>query len=228
VRLPSAKIYEVTFSKSSPVGLYAATSEGLFESADEGKHWLQVNGIGSGKAVYKVAFHPSDNQWITALSADGILLSQDQGKIWERCNLQIGDYQFLDIALVSTSPVQIMAATSRGLFTSRDGGKNWELSNGELENIPINQIIAAPSDPSELYLFSRRYSQLFHSIDYGKTWNRFDSRGLETIRPLGILVSPVESGKYFALSENQGIFQYVPEPQEGSFLLRKDIVPGHQ
>ena len=103
-----------------------------------------------------------------------------------------------------------MAATSRGLITSQDAGKSWILSGGELENIPINQIIVSPSDPSELYLLSRGYSQLFRSTDYGKTWNRFDSRGLETIRPLGIWMNPSESGKFFALTENQGIFQYVP------------------
>jgi len=210
VRLPAAKIYEVAFSKSSPALLYVASSEGLFESADEGKHWQQINGTGSKRAVYKVAFHPTDPQWIAVLSADGILVSQDQGKSWEKSNLQIGDYQFLDIALVPTSPVQVMAATSRGLFTSLDAGKNWKLSDGEIENIPINQIVVSPSDASELYLLSRHYSQLFHSTDYGKTWNRFDSRGLQTIRPLGISMNPGESGKFFALTENQGIFQYVP------------------
>ena len=80
VRLPAVKIYEVTFSKSSPAGLYAATAEGLFESADQGKHWQQINGIGSRNAVYKVAFHPTDPQWMAVISAEGMLLSQDQGK----------------------------------------------------------------------------------------------------------------------------------------------------
>ena len=211
MRLPAAKIYEVTFSKSSPASLYAATSEGLFESADQGKHWQQINGTGSGNAVYKVAFHPTDPQWMAVLSANGLLISQDQGKVWEKSNLQIGDYQVLDIDLVPTSPVQIMVATLRGLFTSQDAGKSWKSSDGELQNIPINQIIVSPSDASELYLLSRGYSQLFHSTDYGKTWNRFDSRGLETIRPLGIWMSPKESGKLFALTANQGIFQYVSD-----------------
>ena len=210
VRLPAVKIHEVTFSKSSPAGLYAATSEGLFESADQGKHWQQVNGIGSGNAVYKVAFHPTDPHWMAVLSANGLLISQDQGKVWEKSHLQIGDYQVLDIDLVPTSPVQLMAATSRGLVVSQDAGKSWKLSDGELENIPINQIIVSPSDPSELYLLSRGYSQLFRSTDYGKTWNRFDSRGLETVRPLGIWMNPRESGMFFALTANQGIFQYVP------------------
>ncbi|MFN8008196.1 MAG: hypothetical protein U0V70_14465 [Terriglobia bacterium] len=210
VKLPAAKIFEVAFLKSSSSTLYAASSEGLFVSTDEGKRWQQVNVAGTRKAVYKVVIHPSDPDMIGLISADGIFISQDKAKTWEKANLQIGDYQIHDLALIAGAPTQIMAATSRGLFTSVDGGKSWNLVDGDLQNIPINQIVVSQADPSELYLLSRHYSQIFRSTDYGKTWTRLDSRGLENIRPLAIATTGRESARIFALSENQGIFEYIP------------------
>ncbi|MBI2818422.1 MAG: transcriptional regulator, partial [Acidobacteria bacterium] len=105
--------------------IYAATSEGVFESND-GREWRKLPLSPSSNGLYAVASFGVQNQNLLVATSLGLILSHDHGRSWNEIWLD-GDrsIRINEIAPNPVRPSEVFAATEAGLFRSVDGGLNW-------------------------------------------------------------------------------------------------------
>ena len=70
------------FDPANPSIVYAATENGIFRSADSGRHW-SAGDSPTGIAVTDIAISSSDPQKVYASTFFGIFKSSDRGVTWK-------------------------------------------------------------------------------------------------------------------------------------------------
>jgi photosystem II stability/assembly factor-like uncharacterized protein len=142
---------------------YAATDEGLFISADEGKHWYGEPVEGENDLIAVNNFGGT----LALVSPRRAFLSQDQGKTWTEMTMPpyvTGVYN------LTLAPEQVLwMATREGALRSADGGKTWEHVLGGL---PARHVFAVNYDPAGQRLLATALHAhgVFESKDGGHTW----------------------------------------------------------
>jgi len=215
VRLPETKIYDVRFSTAASTRLYAATTQGLFQSSDTGVTWKKIPGPLSSEAVYRLVLHPSDPKWIIAQTSKRIYISEDQGATWTETRLGDSSTTVNDLSF-GWAQGRILAGTSHGLFESIDGGKSWSLSMSGLPMIPVNQFCVSRRQPSLIYFLSHTDNQVYRSTNGGKSWTRFDDGGLKGLSIQSLALQDSQMDDLFVLTENQGVLIYRPNSASSS------------
>ncbi len=77
----STTVYSVATHQSDPTTMYAATKDGLWKSTNEGKSWVTLDGMTSGRRFSAIAIDPSDAKHLFAATEDGVVFeSYDAGK----------------------------------------------------------------------------------------------------------------------------------------------------
>jgi photosystem II stability/assembly factor-like uncharacterized protein len=209
MRLPETKIFDVRFSAAAPNVVYAATAQGLFESADNAVTWKRSQGPVSSVAVYKVWLHSTDPNWIIAQSSNHFYVSGDRGRSWNETSLGNKSTRVNDLAFGNVQG-RIFAGTSHGLFESLDGGKSWSPAAGGLPMIPVNQFCVSRKQSSLMYFLSHADNQVYRSTDGGERWTRFDDGGLKGLSIQSLASSASQMDDLFVLTENQGVLIYRP------------------
>jgi photosystem II stability/assembly factor-like uncharacterized protein len=141
----------------------AATSTGLFVSADLGESWRQESlpGIGvpisisvAGKVVAVAGQH------MVAVSVNG-------GESWLPSKTLDADFAINSVAVDNSGDIWLGART--GLFRSTDAGDSWKrISSLRLANILTVQL---DSENHRVLATSGSSTNVFESGDNGKTWN---------------------------------------------------------
>ena len=194
--LKSATIGALAVAPSDPNVVYAGTGEttiridvsygdDMYKSTDAGRTWVHI-GLENSKHIGEIRVHPTNPEHLyVAVFGDafgaseerGVYRSLNGGNTWERVLSQNNETGAIDISLDPRNPRVIFAAfwqAHRKLWTIESGGPG---------------------------------SALFRSMDGGDTWENVSANpgfadGL--LGKMGVAVSPVRSGRVFALVEASG------------------------
>ena len=163
----------------------------MYKSTDAGRTWVHI-GLENSKHIGEIRVHPTNPEHLyVAVFGDafgaseerGVYRSLNGGNTWERVLSQNNETGAIDISLDPRNPRVIFAAfwqAHRKLWAIESGGPG---------------------------------SALFRSMDGGDTWENVSANpgfadGL--LGKMGVAVSPVRSGRVFALVEASGRKSAVP------------------
>lgn len=141
--------------------------EALWKSVDSGAHWFQPNNgpVGPGNLLW-VTVDPARHERLYAALDVGVARSTDGGATW-RLGTGLA-HPASRVVAVRRPAGTAFAATGVGLFRTTDGGNSWSRVTG-LPAAPVEELLAAPSDPQVLYaLVSGR--GLYRTKDGGASW----------------------------------------------------------
>ncbi len=148
----------------------AATTTGIYESANQGITWKGGQVLGQTDFVSVRA----EGSTVVAATRSSVLVSNDTGSTWARAGLPTYVVSIRSAAIASDS--QIMIASREGAFRSGDGGATWEhVVNG----LPGKDITSVSFDPTHKRLLatSDMTGVIFESRDGGRSWQRGPDSG---------------------------------------------------
>jgi hypothetical protein len=133
----------------SPASLYAATSVGIFRSADAGATWTTALNALTGRFVSALIASGSTLNLCAETSDGGLFRSSDGGVTWIAADppLPISSVQALAFDPRSSA---VFAGTDQGVFRSTDGGATWSAVNTGLTTLYV-QTLALDSAREILY-----------------------------------------------------------------------------
>jgi photosystem II stability/assembly factor-like uncharacterized protein len=174
----------------SPETWFAATSQGLFSSVDEGQSW-------SGGAVLGqrdfVAVHAA-GQIVVAITPATLVVSRDRGRHWYAPNLPDNIAPLTGVALGSQASIWL--ASRGGAYGSRDGGETWEHAINGIDALDVTSMVY---DSDNRRLLATTVTGAFESTDLGRTWHR---TGEPTARLRGISLG---GGRLYARTDFDGV-----------------------
>ena len=152
-----------------PSTLYVVSQPGpLWKSVDSGSQWFRPNNgpVGPGNLLW-IAVDPARHERLYAALDVGVARSTDGGVTWKL--VTDGVRPTSQVVAVRSPAGTAFAATGVGLFRTTDGGNSWSRVAGGLPAAPVEELLAAPSDPQVLYaLVSGR--GLYRTKDGGASW----------------------------------------------------------
>ena len=180
------------FQRSAQDLIYAATSEGIFESGD-GRGWRKLPLNPSGNGLYAVASFGEQNQNLLAATSVGLLLSHDAGRNWNEIWLN-GERSIRvnEMAPNPARPSEVFAATGAGLFRSVDGGLSWSRSGRGLPASSLYDVHVSAVDPKQILVAGR--SGAFHSLDGGAWYSRLGENTLSDGLAAGVSSLQIVNG----------------------------------
>jgi photosystem II stability/assembly factor-like uncharacterized protein len=158
------------FQRSPQDPIYAATSEGIFESRD-GREWKKLPMPATGNGLYAVASLGERSQNLLVATSLGLLHSHDHGQSWNE--LWVEGNRSLRINALAPNPArhwEVFAATEAGLFRSVDGGLSWAKSGRGLPASPLYDVQFAAADSTQILVAGS--SGAFQSADGGEWFSR--------------------------------------------------------
>lgn len=130
-----AAIWKVVGNPSVPQDLVAATSRGVWLSADDGQTWAPTSITG---LTWTVAFADSGATLYAGTVSQGIYRSTDGGQTWKQENSGLHSR---DVRAIAVGPTAIVLGTQAGVYVSGDG-VNWEQAGLNALSISSVAIIA--------------------------------------------------------------------------------------
>jgi photosystem II stability/assembly factor-like uncharacterized protein len=186
--------------------LFAATSHGLFVSADVAGHWSQVSSIPAG-AWTALTFDANVPRVVYAASAgQGIFKSTDLGEHWTPVGSGLPTGGVAGLAY-DPNLKQLWAAFAGALYRSDDGGANWRaMDNGLPTAVGINVIsLGIVTDVNRSLLFVGSDQGFFRSTDAGQHWMQ-SQFSLAHLRIRDVLADASQPGVVYA-STNIGVLR---------------------
>jgi photosystem II stability/assembly factor-like uncharacterized protein len=158
--LSDAKINDIEIT---PERWLAATSSGLFTSANAGKSWNGGPVLGT-KEFISVGY--SGKLHVLATHTE-ILVSTDGGTDWQQATLPS---RLTSIRSVTVIPdAQILVASRDGAFRSLDNGKTWEQARNGLPETDISSV-TYDEESQRLLATSMGTGVVYESGDGGRSW----------------------------------------------------------
>jgi len=176
---------------------------GVFRSDDGGKTWTNT-GLGDSYHIGEIAVHPKNPDivfvavqghfWSTNKNR-GMYRTIDGGKTWEHV-LYVNERTGANDVVISPSNPNVIYASmwecypdnsgkDSGVYRSTDGGKTWNRLKGGLPDGPKTGRIGLAvswTNPDKAYalvdnLNENPSSEIYQTLDGGKTWNRTHDEG---------------------------------------------------
>jgi uncharacterized protein (TIGR03790 family) len=139
--------------------LWAATSHGLAQSADDGDTWTPI-GAGSGMSAEESFDLAASESGLWAATSEGLFLSANHGSTWRH----EGDI---------SCPVRVLARDGRQLWMATGGGLICRTRGGDLKTFSVRSnvlCIAATTDSGTETWWVGTTGGLASSRNGGKTW----------------------------------------------------------
>lgn len=149
-----------------PGHLLLGSPDGVYESHDEGESW-ELRPLGS--AVVAGAWAP-DGSEILLIGPTQLFTSTD-GASWQGQDHGAGE----PMAALVLEDGRWLVATHHGMLVSEDRGGSWIDVSAGLEDNGMSVLHADPDCPNEVWVGSRCGGGLFHSDDYGASWQPVDA-----------------------------------------------------
>jgi len=148
----------------------AATTAGIYSSADQGKTWKGGQILGQTDFVSVRA----EGSTLVAATRSTALVSNDNGATWKQAGLPSYVVGIRGAAIASDS--QIVIAAREGAFRSSDGGATWEHA---VNGLPAKDITSVSFDSTRKRLLatSDATGVIFESRDGGRSWQRGPDSG---------------------------------------------------
>jgi len=184
---------------ASSTDIYAATSDGVYSTADSGMPWI-LRGP-AGRSVYDVI---KSHQYILAATYSGVFRSSDNGTTWLPTGglpSSSGTGGTVGPRIFAQNSSYVFAAIwAAGVFRSSDDGNSWQqLSVGTREPYygDIGQFSSCICAAGERIIISVQVSRpaVYFSADNGVTW---DTRTINAPMAGSLLFLSYDSGRLFA------------------------------
>ena len=201
-RPTSSRVTNVYVDAKDPATIYVgleyiehttALSEtvGLLRSADGGrswehlKPWAQIDPSSAPvpSASTRVSVHVlgrahgPDVLYIS--NGDQMLGSEDNGDTWRDIPLPIEALADAELRQMAVGEVVNYLPLSNGIVKCSVGCQSWSTLNEGLNSLPIGAIATHPTDGATVYATSAQGLLTYRSGDYGETWARLGTAGLE-------------------------------------------------
>ncbi|MBI2322531.1 MAG: hypothetical protein HYU88_10735 [Chloroflexi bacterium] len=146
--------------------LDAATTNGVFRTADGGATWQSLLAVPSERRVQGAAFGAGSPPAIALGTAAGLLLSVDGGATWREA---LPAEQHAAVFGVGLGPGErVYAAQEGAALTSADGGARWRSARDGVPALPFLAFSPEPTAPERI--LAGGDGGLFVSADGGGTW----------------------------------------------------------
>jgi len=155
----------------TPKRWFAATSAGLYTSANDGKSWSGGPVLGKQDFVSVQA----EGEFIALASHSNVLVSDNGGASWQASNA-LSPYVSSIRTVTVTPDKQIMIASREGAFRSPNAGAGWEHMQNGLPDKNISSITYDGGN-SRLLATSTETGVVFESADGGQSWHRGPDTG---------------------------------------------------
>ena len=167
-----ADIVAVAINPSSPLLLYAASSQAVYVSTNGGQSCRERFRVPAQAQVTFLAVDPFDSRHVLAATDAGLYGSLDAGKRWTMVLRApgAGEARCHTILFHPSRRDLILLGTAGGLFLSTDAGQNWRKAGSRLGDRSILSIAADPQQDQRLYAVTDE--GLFASTDGAETWDR--------------------------------------------------------
>lgn len=144
---------------------FAATSEGLYVSSDEGKSWTGGPVLGEADFIAVEAQLPM----VATATRKRLLMSLDGGENWFPAMLPSFVTKIHGVTFDPGSALWL--ATREGAFRSSDNGDRWK---HVLSGLPATNVVSITYDAEGKRLLATAASShsLFESTDGGRSWRR--------------------------------------------------------
>lgn len=163
-------------------GLFAATSNGMFQSPDEGSTWLSASsGIAAGD-LGLLSFAAGTSAYYCGSTTGAVYVSTDSGEIWNNITPPSSFDSVNAIAVTNTGA--IISGSASGVFVSADQGATW--SDPLLSSYEITSLLSVGSN-----VFAGTTGGIFVSTDGGRTWNNED-QGLTILSVTALVMNGVD------------------------------------
>jgi len=171
---------------------WAATTQGIYSSSDQGKTWTGGPVLGQRDFVSVRA----QGSFMVASTRSTAMVSRDSGATWKQASLP--SYLVGIRGSAITSENGIVLAAREGAFRSEDGGATWEHA---LNGLPGKDISSVSFDASRKRLLATSDSTgvIFVSTDNGRSWQRGGDAGFP-LRRVSIV-----GGRFVAATPFDGV-----------------------
>lgn len=103
--------------------IYAATTNGLYVSDNQGDSWKLA--AFEGETVIAIEVNPVSSQLIANTNAQGLVLSDDNGETWNRSDFGTSDTVLYIASSVSEPTKSYLVTKSLKIYQSTDSGLTW-------------------------------------------------------------------------------------------------------
>jgi photosystem II stability/assembly factor-like uncharacterized protein len=209
----------------------AATSGGLYRSADDGDSWTWAADL-PRTGFHLVAADPSDPDHVYAAGGSiGLFRSADGGVHWSPIGGTLpggGKLPESYIYAVEIDPVQpsiLWVSLAHGLYKSTDHGDSWTLVG---EGLPLG-IPNFAIDPVAGTLYALSGREIYRSSDSGVTWIEIPRPATEDrlsfiIADENAVYVDTAGGMFFRTSNDGATWISVPHPASNLAHIRSHVV----
>ena len=199
---------------SNPKIIYAGGAV-VYKSTNAGSLWTAMNNgnVINGDPVLSIAVSYSnpDSVYVTTaptLHSASIFISTNGGASWTNITSTLPDRYPVDISVdPSNSSIVYVAFSGFGtshLYRSSNGGNSWTDIGQGLPDVPTSAVCIDPFNSSTLYVGNDL--GVYYSLDYGNTWNDFNSGLNGTALVMDLAVSPIDK-KLVVATHGRGVYK---------------------
>jgi len=152
---------------------------GLYRISTQDGAWTRLD-TPQLQEVFSLVAHPQQRETLSASSRSGLLQSQDGGRSWAPLSQALAGVPVTVAVYHPRDPQLLYAYAVRpnlGFVKSTDGGRTWTSMGFFLgERDAVAAVAVSPQEGEVLYL-STFSSNLYQSVDGGKSWKLLAKRG---------------------------------------------------
>lgn len=187
-------VTRLAFDPVSSSIAYAATTNGLFRSADGGQHWTAASEL-LGTPISDIAVAAGDPQKVFAATSYGLYKSADRGLTWSVVH-PFGSYA---VAVSRTNASVVYSDSTGGPFRSSDGGATFGSVGSGLPSAPaaVSVLAVDPQSPDTVYAAYQTNVGVYKSVDGGAHWTPANS-GLPQAFLYSLIIDPSNGSTLYA------------------------------
>ncbi|MFN3476039.1 MAG: F510_1955 family glycosylhydrolase [Candidatus Methylomirabilales bacterium] len=157
---------------------------GLYWISAQDGVWARIEAQGL-TGVFSLTAHPNQKATLLAGTRSGLLASRDGGKSWAPFSQTLAGVPVTAVAYHPYDPQILYAYAMRegmGFLRSADGGRTWTSTGFFLGERDAALVLAVSPGKGEVLYLSTLSSDLYQSVDGGRSWKPLAKQG----KPVGL------------------------------------------